>query len=144
MDYRKLWNLMESKGVSASDVSKATGVSRSMFTDWKMGRYSPKMDKLMKIAEYFDVDVSYFADNDPKPDIAVFSNRSGKNDIDYLIEIRQNTESESLKALMGYAVAIAKSNELKKFMEVARDSKPKNIKVVTEILKNLNEATKDY
>lgn len=143
MDYRKLWNLMESKGVSASDVSKATGVSRSMFTDWKMGRYSPKMDKLMKIAEYFGVDVSYFADDGPKPDIAVCSNRSGKNDIDYLIEVERHTESESLKALMGYAIAIARSEELKKFMEVARDSRPLNIKIVTEILKNLDEATKD-
>jgi hypothetical protein len=44
---------------------------------------------------------------------------------------------------MGYAIAIARSEELKKFMEVARDSRPLNIKIVTEILKNLDEATKD-
>jgi transcriptional regulator with XRE-family HTH domain len=43
-------------------VAKATGISSVTFTDWKKGRYTPKVDKLLKIAQYFGVTVEYFLD----------------------------------------------------------------------------------
>ena len=42
------------------DVARNTGVPYSTFTDWKAGRYTPKIDKLEKIANYFNVPVDYF------------------------------------------------------------------------------------
>ena len=51
--------LLKEKGVRTSDVVKATGISSSMFTDWKMGRYHPKHDKMLLIASYFGVSVEY-------------------------------------------------------------------------------------
>lgn len=57
--YEIFAKLLARKGVRPADVAKATGISQSFFTDWKSGRYSPKPDKLEKIANYFDVSVDY-------------------------------------------------------------------------------------
>lgn len=58
--YEKFAKLLAQKGVSAYAVSKATGIPRSTFSDWKAGRSVPKAMKLKKIAEYFCVNVDYF------------------------------------------------------------------------------------
>ena len=60
--YAKYAELRDAKGVKDADVSAATGIPRSFFTDWKQGRYSPKIDKLLKIAEFFDVSINEFID----------------------------------------------------------------------------------
>ena len=60
--YEKVERLMNEKGVKVSDVAKATGISSSVFTDWKKGRYTPKADKLYALAQYFDVPMEYFFD----------------------------------------------------------------------------------
>lgn len=57
--YEIYCKLRDSKGVKDSDVVKATGITKSTFSDWKSGRSKPKNDKLQKIAEYFDVSVEY-------------------------------------------------------------------------------------
>ena len=51
--------LLKEKGLRASDVSKATGIHGSTFSDWKSGRSKPKQEKLQKIADYFGVSVDY-------------------------------------------------------------------------------------
>ena len=48
---------MKAKGVTAYRVSKETGISTATLCDWKKGRSKPKADKLLKLAEYFDVDI---------------------------------------------------------------------------------------
>lgn len=60
--YTKFQKLMQEKQVRAADVARATGIPTSTFSDWKKGRYKPKLDKLVKIANYFGVSVSYFID----------------------------------------------------------------------------------
>ena len=57
--YDVFMDLLKKKGVKAYDVSKETGISSSVFTDWKKGRYTPKADKLQKIADYFGVSLEY-------------------------------------------------------------------------------------
>ena len=51
--------LMNAKGLKIADVSRATGISMSTFTDWRAGRYTPKADKIAKIAEFFSVSSEY-------------------------------------------------------------------------------------
>lgn len=57
--YEIFEKLLKEKGVTPYRVSKESGVGRSTFTDWKMGRSEPKGKKLEKIAEYFGVSVDY-------------------------------------------------------------------------------------
>ena len=66
--YEKVERLMQEKGVKASDVAKAIGISSSVFTDWKKGRYTPKADKLHALAEYFNVPMEYFFDDSERLD----------------------------------------------------------------------------
>lgn len=54
--YEKLRN---DKGLSNAEVSRATGVSTATLSQWKTGRYTPKMDKLEKIASFLSVPVEY-------------------------------------------------------------------------------------
>lgn len=54
--YEKLRN---EKGLSNAEVSRATGVSTATLSQWKTGRYTPKMDKLEKIASFLSVPVEY-------------------------------------------------------------------------------------
>lgn len=39
-------------------VAKETGIGATTFFDWKSGRSTPKIDKIIKIARVLDVDVS--------------------------------------------------------------------------------------
>lgn len=56
--YTRYTELRDAKGVNDFTVSKATGIPSSTFTDWKNGRSKPKIEKLQKIAKYFEVSVT--------------------------------------------------------------------------------------
>ena len=64
--YKVFEQLCKEKHVSAYKVSKETGVHQSTLSDWKRGKATPKVDKLQKIADYFNVPVSVFFENEQK------------------------------------------------------------------------------
>lgn len=59
--YEIYCELRDSKGLKDSDIAKATGITKSTFSDWKNGRSKPKNAKLQKIADYFNVSLSYLS-----------------------------------------------------------------------------------
>lgn len=62
--YEIFKKLMEEKGLTAYKVSTDTGISQATLSDWKNGKISsPKMDKLVVLAKYFDVDLDYLMGN---------------------------------------------------------------------------------
>lgn len=62
--YKKYEELLELKGCRTADVCRETGIDPSTFSHWKKGLYLPKLEALKKIADFFDVPVSYFVDED--------------------------------------------------------------------------------
>lgn len=60
--YNKFAELLEKNNVTAYQVAKATGLATATLTEWKKGTYTPKADKLKKIADYFGVSIEYFLD----------------------------------------------------------------------------------
>ena len=58
--YEIFQRLLDEREITPYRVSKDTGIATSTFTDWKMGRSTPKADKIQKIADYLGVDVSVF------------------------------------------------------------------------------------
>ena len=58
--YEIYCKLRDLRGVKDADVVRATGITKSTFSDWKVGRSKPKADKLKLLAEYFGVDIGYF------------------------------------------------------------------------------------
>lgn len=62
--YKKFEALLTEKNISAYQVAKETGIATSTLTEWKNGTYTPKADKLMKIADFFGVPLEYFLKED--------------------------------------------------------------------------------
>lgn len=58
--YKKFAKLLKEKKLTAYRVAKDTGISQVVFTDWKNGKSSPKVDKLKTLADYFGVTIEYF------------------------------------------------------------------------------------
>lgn len=63
--YAKFKKLCEEKKVTPYHVSKETGVATATLSSWKQfsdgaGGYTPKVDKIKKIADYFGVTLDYF------------------------------------------------------------------------------------
>lgn len=52
--------LLQKTNTTTYQVAKNTGISQAVFSKWKSGISNPKADKLLKIADYFGVDVRYF------------------------------------------------------------------------------------
>ena len=62
--YNKINDLCEKRGISGYRMCKDTGLPPSMMTELKKGRQSSiSIDKLKKIADYFNVPLEYFRDD---------------------------------------------------------------------------------
>ena len=61
--YEKFVQLLQKSGITAYKVSKDTGISQSTLSDWKTGRATPKADKLLVLAHYFNVSIEFFLTN---------------------------------------------------------------------------------
>ena len=57
--YEIFERLCEEKGVTAYRVCKSTGITTATISNWKAGRYTPKQEKMQKIADYFGVSLEY-------------------------------------------------------------------------------------
>ncbi len=60
--YTKFVHLLQERGITPYKISKDTGISQSTLSDWKTGRATPKMDKIVILAHYFGVPIDYFVD----------------------------------------------------------------------------------
>lgn len=55
--YKKFEELLKEKNVTAYQVAKETGIATATLSNWKAGKYTPKIDKLKKLADYFGVPI---------------------------------------------------------------------------------------
>lgn len=55
--YETYSKIRDAKGMNDYQVSKASGVATATLTSWKKGVYTPKLDKLRKIAAVLGVTV---------------------------------------------------------------------------------------
>lgn len=55
--YEKYEALREKSGVSNYQVSKDTGISEATLSEWKNNLYTPKLDKIKKLSDYFGVSI---------------------------------------------------------------------------------------
>lgn len=58
--YEKFQKLLDERHLTAYQVSKDTGIATSTLSEWKSGTYTPKVDKLIVLADYFEVPLEYF------------------------------------------------------------------------------------
>lgn len=97
--YEIFEKLLKEKGVKAADVTRATGVSSTVFSEWKKGKSTPKADKRKKIAEYFGVSLEYL-DTGIEPDIDYLYT---DGNTDFLIEVtRKARDKDFVDRIMKY------------------------------------------
>lgn len=116
--YEIYCKLRDEKGVKDADVAKATGITKSTFSDWKNGRSKPKDEKLLKIAEYFDVTLDYLrtGEEPSQPDgyylngeTAEMAQRLFENkDLRVLFDAAKDASPEDLKTTYDMLMALKK------------------------------------
>lgn len=57
--YEIFASLLTQRGIKAVDVSRQTGIATSTLSEWKKGKTEPKIDKMQKLADYFNVSLDY-------------------------------------------------------------------------------------
>ena len=114
MYYEKFQKLCEIKGVKASEVSRQTGVATATLSSWKSGKYTPGTDKLQKIADYFEVPLSYLTSDVEKSQ--------------QLPEYYINQETARM------AQTIFENKELRALFDAAQDAKPDDLKTAYDVL----------
>lgn len=57
--YEIFEKLLQEHKTTIYRVSKDTGIPQTTLYEWKSGRSTPKVDKLVKIANYFNVPLEY-------------------------------------------------------------------------------------
>ena len=113
--YEIYCKLRDDRGLKDADVVKATGITKSTFSDWKSGRSKPKQDKLQKIADFLSVSVDYLMTgeekeseryylNDETAQVAqeIFENK----ELRALFDVQRDMAPEDLRALHQMALAL--------------------------------------
>ena len=93
--YEIYCQLRDSKRLKDSDVVKATGITKSTFSDWKSGRSNPKNDKLQKIAAFFGVSVDYLmtGEDSAKTELSAKDERDIAKDLENIMRKMKNGEN---------------------------------------------------
>lgn len=65
MEYARFEEMLRERGATVYQVSKATGIAASTFTDWKNGRSVPKADKMARVAAFFGVGLDELLGTEP-------------------------------------------------------------------------------
>lgn len=113
--YEVFEELLKQKGVRAADVTRATGISSVVFSEWKKGKSTPKADKRQKIADYFGVSLQYLDTGEDK---------SSLSDRKYYI----NDETAEM------ADKIFHNKELRLLFDAASDAEPEDLETVHQML----------
>ena len=87
----RLEKAMSLRGKKAVDVSKATGISESVISQYRKGLISPKREKILLIADYLNVNPVWLMGLDVPMEIETFTGWSNGNyyenvPIDWLID----------------------------------------------------------
>ena len=120
--YENYVKIRDSKGYKDADVSRGTGISPGVFSDWKKGRYELKYEKLKRIADFFGVTIEQLT-GDSIADPADGWYVDGET-----AEIAQS---------------IFDDQDLRILFDAARGSRPEYLAAAAEMLKKLKETNHD-
>ena len=107
-------------GMKDRDVALGTGIGQGVFSDWKKGRYTPKVDKLQAIADFLGVSLEQIMTGAPK------ESQSGRKY--YFDDMTAEVAQE-----------LFENKEMRILFCAARDSKPDDLLMAAELLKRFKE-----
>lgn len=92
MGYEAFERLCKEHGVTPYRVAKETGVTTATLSSWKTGKYTPKSEKLQKLADYFGVNVDVFGDRDVQTLVQADTYYYNKETLEMAQELFKNKE----------------------------------------------------
>lgn len=116
--YEIFEELLQRFNVTTYQVSKATGISQSTFSNWKSRRNLIRGDKAKKIADYFGVSVEYLMTGEERD--------SGDK---YYI----NEDTAEI------AQAVFENKDLRVLFDAAKDASPEDLKTTYDMLMALKK-----
>lgn len=121
---KNLLTLLEKNGKTQREVADSISVSPQTFNTWCQGIALPRMGKIQKLADYFNVDKTFLIDPEPL---------SEASDAPYYL----NDETRQI------AQEAFENPELRTLFHVARDIPPERLKAHIEFMKSLKGQEKD-
>ena len=96
--------VLKERGITAYKVAQDTGITTATLSSWKKGRYTPKREKLQKIADYFGVTVDYLMTGKEEPkekksELTARDERDIAKDLNSIMEKLRNGEDRALQVL---------------------------------------------
>lgn len=113
--YEIFENLCNKNNVTPYRVCKETGLTTATISNWKAGRYTPKQDKLQKIANYFGVSLEYLTTGEEKEGEKYYLNEETaqvaqeifeNKELRALFDVQRGMAVEDLQALHSMALAL--------------------------------------
>ena len=95
----KIRLIRETKGLTQEQVAEKIGISPSVYGDIERGENDPKLSKLQKIADAFDMQLSELVDLTEKGSLNIHFNKQGKHNI-YLSSSPSNIDLERTVLLL--------------------------------------------
>lgn len=105
MYFNNFDHLVNANATTYSHVSKETGISKATISAWKKGDYTPKLDKLQKIADFFKVPIDELIRSD-EDDITVKLGEAYSPKVMEIVEILNSLPQEERRTacnkILGY------------------------------------------
>lgn len=120
---KNLLTLLEKNGKTQREVADSISVSPQTFNTWCQGIALPRMGKIQKLADYFNVDKTFLIDQKPITETP--------NEPYYLNDETRQIAQEAFE-----------NPELRTLFHVARDIPPERLKAHIEFMKSLKAQEK--
>ena len=128
--FERYLEMLKENKLKNIDVSRATGIPASTFSDWKKGKSSPKRDKIEKIANFFDINPDWLAGTS---DIKIkLQNNLNEREQSYYL----NPETSKI------AQEIYDNKELSLLFDAAKDAEPEDLQALHGMLMALKRKEK--
>lgn len=125
-------SLCEDRGISVNELEKILDFGQGSIGKWKTS--TPKMDKILKIANYFNVSVDYLTGRTNVRD-GVYNIGISREDAERYYYINESTAevAQDLKDKDGMRI----------LFDAAKDSRPEDILMAAELLNRLKGTNPD-
>lgn len=147
----KIKEICKERKIPISKLERDCGFANGYIGQLKKG--SIPSDRLMKVSEYLELSPSYLLDEATDyvlrlpisrvdSDAESSSDENAVKEVELILESRKNRDydSDSIKRISMYAFNLLQNEDLLKLVEVAQESRDLDIRIATELLKNLNES----
>lgn len=128
--FERYLEMLKERKIKNIDVSRATGIPASTFSDWKKGKSSPKRDKIEKIANFFEINPDWLA---------------GTSDIKTKLKEHPYEQEHSYylnPETSKIAQEIYDNKELSLLFDAAKDAEPEDLQTVHSMLMALKRKEK--